>query len=99
MPPRRRCRWRRHRSPRPAGSPRLGCRPALRSGTASPATPPGSDVERLAATAAALFVRIAKGKAALQAFLDVIHLGAEDEHDRLWINEDGHTLVFDDFVE
>src|SRR6266446_1377475 len=57
------------------------------------------DVERFAAAAAAFLVGIAECEAALQLFLDVIHLGAEDEHDRLRIDQDRHALVFDDFVE
>src|SRR5215471_5047327 len=57
------------------------------------------DVERLAAAAAALLVGIAERKAALQLFLDIIHLGAEDEHDRFRIDEDRDALVFNDFVE
>src|SRR6266851_852467 len=58
-----------------------------------------SNVERLAAAAAALFVRVAEDKARLELLLDVIHLGAEDEHDGLGVNEDRHALVLDDFVE
>src|SRR3954465_1057193 len=56
-------------------------------------------VERLAATAAAFFVRIAEDKAGLQLLLDIIHLGAEDEHDGLRIDQHRDALVLDDFVE
>src|SRR5205807_8798218 len=58
-----------------------------------------SNVETLAAATAALLVRIAKDKARLQLLLDVIHLGAEDEHDGFRVDQHGYTLVFDDLVE
>src|ERR1700721_1439084 len=57
------------------------------------------DVKRLAAAAAALLVRIAEDKAGFELFLHVIHLGAEDEHDRLGIDQHGDALVLDDLVE
>src|SRR5207249_3364812 len=57
------------------------------------------DVEGLAAAAAALLVRIAESEAALQLLFEVIHLGPEDEHDRFWIDQYRHALVFDDLVE
>src|SRR3954454_6395724 len=56
-------------------------------------------VEAFAAAAAAFFVRIAEDKAGLQLFLDVIHLGAEDEHHGFRIDQHRDPLVLDDFVE
>src|SRR6266853_1623226 len=66
---------------------------------AVPMIPLRSNVERLAAAAAALLVRVAEDKARLELLLDVIHLGAEDEHDGFGVDEDCHPLVLDDFVE
>ena len=60
---------------------------------------PSLDVERLATAAAAFLVGIAERKAALQLFLDIIHLGAEDKHPRFRIDEDRDALVFDNLVE
>src|SRR6516164_1531941 len=60
---------------------------------------PSLDVERLATAAAAFLVGIAERKAALQLFLDIIHLGAEDKHHRFRIDEDRDALVFDNLVE
>src|SRR5580693_183098 len=57
------------------------------------------DVKRLAAAAAALLVGIAEDKAVFELFLDVIHLGAEDEHDRLGVDQHGDSLVLNDLVE
>src|ERR1700686_2610305 len=57
------------------------------------------NVERLAAAATALLIGIAEGKPVLQLFLDVIHFGAEDEHDGFRIDENLDTLVFDNLVE
>src|ERR1700733_11037011 len=50
-----------------------------------------SDVEGFAATAAAFLVRVLEGEAGLQLVLDVIHLGADQEHRRLQIDQDGDT--------
>src|SRR5258708_19995623 len=79
-------------------------RPDPRSGTASRVPPraisgASLDVEGFAAAAAAFLVGIAECEAAFQLFLNVIHLGAEDEHDRFRIDQDRHALVFNDFVE
>src|SRR5262249_40267702 len=57
------------------------------------------NVKGLAAAATALLVRIVESEAALQLLFDVVHLGPEDEHDRLRIDQYRHPLVFDDFVE
>src|SRR6516165_7024156 len=59
---------------------------------------PELDVKGLAAAAATLLVWIAEGEAALQLLFDIIHLGPEDEHDRLRIDQYRHPLVLDDFV-
>src|SRR3954464_12354378 len=56
-------------------------------------------VKAFAAAAAAFFVRIAEDKAGLQLLLDIIHLGAEDEHDGLRIDQHRAALVLHDFVE
>src|SRR5665213_330028 len=58
-----------------------------------------SDVEGFAAAAAAFFVGIAEGEAGLELVLDVVHLGADDEHRRLGIDQDGDALVLHDLVE
>ena len=44
------------------------------------------DAEGFAAAATALLVRIAEGEATLQLLFDIIHLGPEDEHDRLRVD-------------
>src|SRR6516165_425715 len=56
-------------------------------------------VEGFAAAAAALLIRISEGEAAFQFLFDVVHLGPEDEHDRLRIDQDRHPLILDDLVE
>src|ERR1700743_2014552 len=56
------------------------------------------DVERLAASAAALLVRIAEHEAGLQLVFDEIHFRAEHEHRRLGIDEDPHAPDFHDLV-
>src|SRR5882757_6239385 len=56
------------------------------------------DVERFAATASALLVRIPEYEAGLQLVLDKIHFRAEHEHRRLGINQDAHAADFHDFV-
>src|SRR6516162_8233171 len=105
MLPRRRRRWHRCRSRLLAHSDRPARHRAPRSGTASREIVASDHtcaplyVEGFAAAAAPFLVRIMKGKAALQLLLDIIHLGAEDEHDRLRIDEDRHALVFDNLVE
>src|SRR5258708_6041635 len=57
------------------------------------------NVKRLAAAATSLLVGIPESKPVLQLLLDVIHFGAENEHDRFRIDQDRHALVFDDLVE
>src|ERR1700736_2438725 len=57
------------------------------------------NVKRLAAAAMPLLVGVAESKPVLQLLLDVVHFGAEDEHDRFRIDQDRHALVFDDLVE
>src|SRR5260370_17623859 len=57
------------------------------------------NVKRLAAAATPLLVGVAEGKPVLQLLLDVIHFGAENEHDRFRIDQDRDPLVFDDLVE
>src|SRR5260370_8037630 len=57
------------------------------------------NVKRLAAAATSLLVGVAEAKPVLQLLLDIIHFGAEDKHDRFRIDEDRHTLVFDDLIE
>src|SRR5207245_1050038 len=75
-------------------------RPAPRSEKASPQpTCEPLDVEGFTAAATAFLVGIVKCKAALQLFLDVVHLGAKDEHNRLGVDQYRHALVFDNFVE
>src|SRR4051794_22333314 len=59
----------------------------------------GSDVEGFAAAAAALLVRIAESEARLDLVFDIIHLGADDEHGRLRVDQDGDALVLDHLVE
>jgi iron-sulfur cluster assembly protein len=55
-------------------------------------------VERLAAAAAALLVRVAEDEARLQLVLDIVHLAAEDEQGRLGVDIDGDALVLDHLV-
>src|SRR5437764_13731694 len=57
------------------------------------------NVERLAAAAAALLVRVAEDEPGLELFFDVIHLGAEDEHDGFGVDEDRYPLILDDFIK
>src|SRR5205814_8333966 len=57
------------------------------------------NVERLAAAAAAFFVRIAEDEAGLQLLFDVIHLGADNEHDGFRVDQDCDPLILDDLVE
>src|SRR5437763_10421252 len=56
------------------------------------------NVERLAAAATALLVRVAEHEPRLQLLLDVVHFGAEDEHNGLRVDQDGHSLILDDLV-
>src|SRR6267154_1532800 len=58
-----------------------------------------SDVEGFTAAAATLFIRVAEGETRLQLVLDEIHLGAEDEHRRLGIDQDGDAVGLDDLIE
>jgi hypothetical protein len=58
-----------------------------------------ADVEGFAAAAATLFIRVAEGEARLQLILDEIHFGAENEHRRLGIDQDGDAVRLDDLVE
>src|SRR6185437_3381783 len=58
-----------------------------------------SYVEGFAAAAAPLLVGIAEGEARLDLVLDIVHLGADDEHRRLGIDQQGDPLVLHDLVE
>src|SRR5512146_552483 len=88
-----------HPSPLPASGEREGPAPQAWEGEGHPPTSKKSHVETLAAAAAALFVRVAEDETGLQLFFDVVHLGAEDEHDRLRVDQDRHPLGLDDLVE
>src|SRR5436190_23105350 len=46
------------------------------------------NVERLAAAATALLVRVAEHEPRLQLLLDVVHFGADDEHNGLRVDQD-----------
>src|SRR5258706_646705 len=56
------------------------------------------NVERLAAAATALLVRVAEHEPRLQLLLDVVHFGADDEHNGLRVDQDGHSLILYDLV-
>src|SRR5258705_8668311 len=58
-----------------------------------------SDVEGFTAAATTLFIRVAEGETGLQLVLDEIHLGAEDEHRRFRIDQDGDAVRLDYLVE
>src|SRR6185312_1690266 len=58
-----------------------------------------SYVEGFAAAAAALLVRIAEGEARLELVLDIVHLGADDEHRGLGVDQQGDALVLHHLVE
>src|SRR6185436_5844631 len=57
-----------------------------------------SYVEGFATAAAALLVRILEHEAGLQLLLDVIHLGAEDEHRGLGVDQDRDAILLHHLV-
>src|SRR3546814_7304970 len=58
-----------------------------------------SDVEGLAAAAAAFLVRIAEDEARLKLVLHIVHLRADDEHGGSRVDEEGYALLLDLVLE
>ena len=56
-------------------------------------------MERFPAAAAPFFVGILEYEAAFEFFFDVIHLGAEQEHDGFGVDEHGDVVFFHHLVE
>ena len=56
-------------------------------------------MEGLAAAATTLLVGVAEGEARLQLVLDVVHLGTDDEHAGLRVDQDRDALVLNQVVE
>src|SRR5207237_10228768 len=57
-----------------------------------------SDMERFAASAAALLVRIPEDEARLDLLLDVVHLGTQDEQRGLGIDQNRDAVLLDQLV-
>ena len=60
---------------------------------------PRSNMEAFAAAAAALLIGIGEDEAGLELVLDIVHLAADQEHDRGRVDEDPHPLVLDHVLE